>query len=173
MQIGERRPGKLFERRTPETEIALTARDFSIFEDLSVCRLMTTPQLQALYGDCVGVRLKALFRHGYIDWPKAGRFFRLREGGGSNPLPLALSTRGARAHPRLRSGATRAPDYTELNAELSNFSLFIPHEIDVAEVYVSFRRAVAHHPNFRLECAHELVPAQKARALSIPGPLPE
>ena len=48
MQVGERRPGKLFERGTPEAEIALTARDFSIFEDLSVCRLITTPQLQAL-----------------------------------------------------------------------------------------------------------------------------
>ena len=169
MQVGERRRGKLFERGTPEAEIALTARDFSIFEDLSVCRLMTTPQLQALYGDRVDARLKALFRHGYIDRPKAGRIFRLREGGGSNPLPLALVNARRQSASAPRNDAIRVPDYTELNAELSNFSLFIPHEIDVAEVYVSFRRAVAHHPNLRLECAHELAPGQKARALSIPG----
>ena len=130
---------------------------------------MTTPQLQAIYGERIDVRLKALFRHGFIDRPKAGRVFRLREGGGSNPLPLALSTRGAKAHPRLGQGAARVPDYSELNGGLSNFSLFIPHAVDVAEVYVAFRLAVLHHPNLRLVFTHELSPGQKARSLDIPG----
>lgn len=129
---------------------------------------MNTRQLQALYGANVDERLKTLFRHGYMDRPKAQRIFRLREGGGSRPLVYALANRGARAITarRLRDAARR--DWSELNLGLSEFSPHIPHELAVADVYVSFRRSCASRA---LDLVHgdELAHGRDARALEVPG----
>ena len=91
-----------FERYTPESELVLTARDLSILCDLHDRRFMNARQLQTLYGANVPERLRWLFRHGYVDRPKAQRIFRIREGGGSRPLIYALANRGAHAITALR-----------------------------------------------------------------------
>ena len=72
-----------FERYTPQNDLVLTARDLSILCDLHDRRFMNARQLQTLYGANVPERLRWLFRHDYVDRPKAQRVFRMREGGGS------------------------------------------------------------------------------------------
>src|SRR3712207_2203587 len=102
---------------------------------------MNTRQLQTLYGASVDERLNRLFLHGYVDRPKAQRYWRIREGGGSYPLIYALANRSARALVvyKLRPDALRR-DWSELNRELSELSSLIPHQLGVADVYVWFRR---------------------------------
>ena len=150
-----------FERYTPESELVPTARDLSIFCDLHDRRFMNARQLQTLYGANVPEPLRFLFRHGYVDRPKAQRVFRMREGGGSHPLIYALGNRGARAIAARR-------DWSGLNLELSAFSTHIPHELAVADVYVSFRRGAASR-SLDLASGEELALRHDARALEVPG----
>ena len=86
---------KRYVRFTPETELALTMRDLSILVDLCDRRFMRASQLQLIHGNNVTERLRLLFLHGYIDRPKAGKHWRIREGGGSYSLIYALANRGA------------------------------------------------------------------------------
>jgi hypothetical protein len=132
-----------FVRYTPESELVLTARDLAVLCDLHDRRFMNARQLQTLYGANVPERLRYLFRHGYVDRPKAQRVFRLRDGGGSRPLIYALANRGARAITELGLRNASRRDWSELNLGLSEFSTRIPHELAVADVYVAFRRACA------------------------------
>jgi hypothetical protein len=157
-----------FVRYTPESELVLTARDLAVLCDLHDRRFMNARQLQTLYGANVPERLRFLFRHGYVDRPKAQRVFRLREGGGSHPLIYALANRGARAIAArgLRDAARR--DWSELNLGLSEFSTRIPHELAVADVYVAFRRACASR-SLDLVQGGELARGRDARALDAPG----
>ena len=147
----------------------LTARDNAILCDLHDRRFMNTRQLQAVYGRNVDERLKWLFRHGYIDRPKAQRVHRLREGGGSYALIYALANRGARAlvAKRLRPDAAKK-DWNECNLELSELSSRIPHELGIADAYVAFRRACVAR-GFDLVQGFELAPGKRARALEVPG----
>jgi hypothetical protein len=157
-----------FVRYAPENELVLTARDLAILCDLHDRRFMNARQLQTLHGANVPERLRFLFRHGYVDRPKAQRVFRLREGGGSHPLIYALANRGARAITArgLRDAARR--DWSELNLGLSEFSTRIPHELAVADVYVSFRCACASRA-LDLVQGEELARGRYARALDAPG----
>jgi hypothetical protein len=85
----------------------------------------------------------------------------MREDGGSHPLIYALGNRGARAIAARR-------DWSELNLELSAFSTHIPHELAVADVYVSFRRGAASR-SLDLASGEELALRHDARALEVPG----
>jgi hypothetical protein len=157
-----------FVRYAPESELVLTARDLSILCDLHDRRFMNTRQLQTLYGANVDERLRLLFRHGYVDRPKAQRVFRLREGGGSRPLIYALANRGALAITELGLRDASRRDWSELNLGLSEFSTRIPHELAVADVYVAFRRACASRA-LDLVQGEELARGRSARALDAPG----
>jgi hypothetical protein len=157
-----------FVRYAPENELVLTTRDLAILCDLHDRRFMNARQLQALYGANVPERLRYLFRHGYVDRPKAQRVFRLREGGGSRPLIYALANRGARAITELGLRDASRRDWSELNLGLSEFSTHIPHELAVADVHVSFRRACATR-SLDLVQGEELARGRDARALDVPG----
>jgi hypothetical protein len=146
----------------------LTTRDLSILCDLHDRRFMNARQLQTLYGTNVPERLRWLFRHGYVDRPKAQRVFRMREGGGSRPLIYALANRGAHAITALKLRNATRRDWSELNLELSAFSTHIPHELAVADVYVSFRRGAASR-SLDLAQGEELAIRHDARALEVPG----
>ena len=167
MEVGAARQRvRLYERGTPAEGFAVTDRDVSILRDLADNRFMTTQQFQAVHGPRITARLKLLFRHGLIERPKAGRFWRFREGGGSNALLLALAHQGAvvlagRGYPE-----ALARDWTELNRELSQFSPAIPHILDLAAVKVAFRKAVNDVPRLELKQGFELV---RELALMVPG----
>lgn len=156
-------------RYAPASELVPTTRDLDILCDLHDRRFMNTRQFQALYGRNVDDRLKRLFLHGYIDRPTAQRVHRLREGGGSYSLIYALANRGAQA--LVVSGRrpdARKRDWNELNLELSTNSSRIPHELGIADAYVSFRRACAARA-LDLVQGFELAPGKRARALEVPG----
>ncbi len=157
-----------FVRYTPESDLVLTARDLSILCDLHDRRFMNTRQLQTLYGANVPERLRFLFRHGYVDRPKAQRIFRLREGGGSYPLIYALANRGTHAITELGLRDASRRDWSELNLGLSQFSTHIPHELAIADTYVAFKSGAALRA-LSLRQGEELAEGRDARALEVPG----
>ena len=154
-------------RRTAAAPLALTLRDLAILEDLHRHRLMTTRQLQTLYGTRVGRRLTRLHEHGYVDLPPAQRIWRLRDGGGSHPRIFALGTSGARALAARARIAQEATDWTEKNRELRPWVM--PHFLAVAEVHVAFRMACARTPLLRLLSAEEIARSSEAHRLFVPG----
>lgn len=167
MEVGAARPRvRLYERGTPAAGLAVTDRDVSMLRDLADNRFMTTQQFQAVHGPRITARLKLLFRHGLIERPKAGRFWRFREGGGSNALLLALAHRGAQVLAARGYPEALKRDWTELNRELSQFSPAIPHILDLASVKVAFRKAVNDVPGLELRQGFELSPE---RSLLVPG----
>ena len=157
-----------FVRRPIEGELELTPRRISILLDLYQFRFVHTGHFQSLYGDRAARDCLYLYRHGLIDRPKAQRPWRALEGGGTRPLAYALSNAGKAALVRLEYVEDDGRDLNELNRELSYLSAYIPHEVELADVYVAFRRAVANNPALALLHITELTGGHDVRSLSTP-----
>lgn len=168
--IDERIKLRRFVRRPIGEELTLTPRRASVLRDLDQFRFMHTRHFQALYGERAARDCLYLFRHGLIDRPKAQRPWRALEGGGSRPLAYALTNAGRSALARIdgiETGDRR--DLNELNRNLSSLSSYIPHEIELADVYVAFRRAVMAVSGLTLMQFTNSTNGGHIRSLEVPG----
>jgi hypothetical protein len=163
MQAAQDRKAWSFYRRPAQPpEIAITTRDLSILYELYVHRFMNTRQLRSLFGEAVDRRIKVLFRAGLIDRPRGTRFWRMREGGGSQPGICAITNRGAQALVAFEIIERNTRDFDELNRELTGLSSKVPHDLAMGDVRVAFQRVCGLGPNSPLQTAH-------VRSLTVPG----
>lgn len=139
---------RYFERQ-PIGALVITERDLEALSHLDELRLMNSHQLRSLFGnEFARDRLKRLYHHGYIDRVDAQRRVRLLKGGGSEPLVLALTNKGAKllkAHGRLLNDRR---DWSECNRLLKPSSL--AHPLAVAEVAVAFEKMAEASDGFSL-----------------------
>jgi hypothetical protein len=138
-------------------------------------RFMHSAQLEALCGSAIKRDLTKLYNHGYVSRPKAQWVWRciyrrLHGAGGSSPLVYAEATRSASLLARMGYIEPNGRDYAERNRELSEFSLFMPHELQLSDVYVGFHLACRAHASISLHYADKYVcDGYDADALPIPG----
>lgn len=142
------RRARYFERQ-PTGTLIITERDLEALSRLDELRLMNSHQLRSLFGkEFARDRLKRLYHHGYIDRVDAQRRVRLLKGGGSEPLILALTNKGAkllRVHRRLLNDRR---DWSERNRLLKPGSL--AHPLAVSEVAVAFEKMAEASESFSL-----------------------
>jgi hypothetical protein len=152
-----------------ERHLVLTRRDLAILLELHASRALSTRHLQRLFGPRVRHRLTDLARAGYIQ-PLAQQWvWRRRDGGGSNPIVYGLGNRGATALADHGLIEPVSRDWTERNRELSARSLFIPHELTVADARTLFQCAVAIRQGLQLLPVDRFEQGSGGQALIIPG----
>lgn len=140
----ERQRIRRFER-LPAPEIALTPRDIRLLWLLWRCRFVDTRQLQRLFGRRIQRRLTLLYRKGYVDRPRAQRLWRQREEGGSKPIVYALTNLGAQVLEAQGYEGAAATNWDRHNAQLSRYSLTIPHALCATEMVLAILLSCERH----------------------------
>jgi hypothetical protein len=150
----------------------ITSRDLAVMLVLYDNLFMSMDQLRDMFGGNPGgnfdQRVRLLFKAGYIARPRATRWWRYRDGGGSHSGILTLTNLGAQALVAFRKISRNKRDWDERNRELTGRSYKIPHQLGIGEVRVAFDRALKKRPLLHLARAPELVHAGYNEALIVP-----